>query len=477
MIDVETVRSPGWWLVRASNELNQRFPRINGLVKRLEGNGPLPQSGVGMEKEYRKFQRRARAAWEDRIVEACLERMKLEGIRTAQDSDSDGDEIANAALSQARFFVEIYHALWMMLGASVGYTITGRVITPSGRTRTVVTSEDPRNTITFHDPATDEVEVGVKIFTDYETKKHYAHLYGYDEDGRVRRWVASSEGISRRREGRPPRITNSWSWEREEGGVEGTVIDGIDLVPVTRFLNHKGVADYEPHIDVLDRITHGTLQRLLLVALQAFQQRTIIGAPDEDEDGNKIDYDGILPSGPNAVWRFPEGVSVEQFDANEITGVLAASKDDRKELCALTATPLPVLMPDATNQSAEGAAFSKEQLLFRTDKRCEVATEPVVATASLVLQYEGLHDRADMAGISLMWADTARRSLTEMADADSKAQNTLPLVERLTKIYGYSPQRAAEVALLKRQEMEEQARVAMFGPIPALPTPAPADAS
>jgi hypothetical protein len=65
---------------------------------------------------------------------------------------------------------------------------------------------------------------------------------------------------------------------------------GTDLVPVVRFKNRRGVGEYEPHLDLLDRIDNEVFRRIGISAYQAFRQRAAIGLPNEDEDGQEIDY-------------------------------------------------------------------------------------------------------------------------------------------------------------------------------------------
>ena len=445
MIDTDTPESPGWWLVRASNELTARAKRLKVLQSYLEGCEPLPHGAEGLEEAYRAFQRKSRTNWSLRIVEVAAERIRLNGIQTSVDADSDGDAVATQQAETARLFRELPKTVDDMLGLHVGYLMVGR----GERNDVVVTSESPWNTITFHDPRTDDTVVGVKIYSDPDRGVAFAHLAMVEAEGGIRAWVA------RRNIGRGAKLTPrfsgaAWQWDEDQGGAEGTQLE-VSTVPVVRCLNHRGVGDFERHLDLLDRITHQTLQRLVMIATQAYQQRVMIGAPAEDENGDPIDYDG-LRVGPGSLWDLPDGIQMWEGKQASLDGVLSASKDDRRELAAVTGTPLPVLLPDSTNQSAEGASFAKEGLIFRCEKRIEILNPEVARTYSLIAELSGDRSRADMRSIRPMWADPARRSLAEMADAATKAQQDLPLEERLVKIWGYDPDQAAKIAQAKRDE-------------------------
>lgn len=450
MIDTEEYESPGWWLARASTELTRRRRRLFDLQERIAGRGPLPHGAEGLEEAYRAFQKKARTNWAERIIEAAAERIRLHGFATAVDSDGDGDEEATRQARAAQMFREVPQSIDDMLGLSVGYLMVGR----DDRGRVSVTSESPFNTITFHDPLTDDVRVGAKIFADTDMGWARAYLIEQTAESGVWRWVAKRE-IRRSSQPTPKFSGASWDWDEEMGGAEGQRLE-VSSVPAFRLLNHRGVGDFELHTDLLDRITHQTLQRLVIVAMQAYRQRALQNAPQEDEDGIAIDY-SKLHAGPGTLWGLPEGTTVWESNQVSLDGVLGASKDDRRELAAVTGTPLPVLMPEGANQSAEGAAFSKESVIFRCEKRIELATPELARCYATVAELNGDRARAQVDRITPMFADPARRSLAEMADAATKAKDDLPLEERLIKIWGYSPDRAKQLAGAVRAERLELA--------------------
>lgn len=468
-IDVDIPESPGWWLMRGSRKLRELAPHYQELFDRLEGNGPLPHGAEGLEEAYRAFQRKARTNWCEKIVSSKHERMQLDGFRTAADDDLDGDQKAAELARSARLFPELNDALWNMLGVGVGYLMVGE--TTDGRI--VVTSEDPRQAITFHDPATTDTRAGVKLFRDVDEGIDYGYVTVLQEDGTVRRWVARKDAPRAPAPKRGISFTEAWDWDDDRGGAEGELL-ACSQVPLIRFLNRRGRGEFETHTDLLDRITHQVLQRLVIIAMQAYKQRAMIGAPSEDEEtGEPIDYDGLLVPGPGALWDLPDGVDIKEFSQADLTGVLSAARDDLRELIEVTATPLPAAIRDAANQSAEGAAFARESLVFAVSECNTAASEPAARALACIAEFAGDTARADHTRITPMWADPARRSLTEMADAASKAAGDLPLEERLVKIWGYTPERAKQLADAKRAEQMQQAAYLSAG-LPALAPPAAA---
>ena len=99
--------------------------------------------------------------------------------------------------------------------------------------------------------------------------------------------------------------------------------------------------------------------------------------------------------------------------------MLAAVKDDVKDLAAVTRTPVAVLVPDSANQSAEGAAFAREGLVFKAKDRIARMKPSVDALLARALRVEN----ADFEGrVKTLWAPPEHVSLAEKYDAAVKAQ-------------------------------------------------------
>jgi hypothetical protein len=179
--------------------------------------------------------------------------------------------------------VEAADLFTSMLAMSDGYVIVGL---DNDTGEPVITAEDPRQVVTIHDPVRQRiVRAGLKLFHDPEQGKDLAYLY---LPGRLR--VASRNVFSARpRYSNPVFAPGSFDWDEDlSADLESPV------VPVVRFRNRRGVGEFESHIDLLGRINHQILQRMVIATMQAFRQRAIKNAPAEDEHGNEIDYDKLL---------------------------------------------------------------------------------------------------------------------------------------------------------------------------------------
>jgi hypothetical protein len=242
----------------------------------------------------------------------------------------------------------------------------------------------------------------------------------------------------------------------------------LDEVPVTRIENQDGVGVFELHTDLLDRINHTILQRVVIATLQAFKQRGIElpedsdGLPDFDKDGNKIDYNDIFSADPGALWRMPPGAKIWESGEVNLQGVLGSVKDDVLHLAAVTQTPMFMFTPDAVNQSAAGTDHQTEGLVFGVEAWHRLIGRGLARSFSLAFKMSGDEQRADMGKIAIDWLPAARPSLAEMAAADAQAVS-LTWEQKQTIIWQRNPQ---EVAIADAQRHSDAMLAAAMNPAP-----------
>lgn len=466
-IDVEAKGSPGWWFRYLSNqmfrkpklemrapgivtpELQQmsRFDRLTILRERHEGNPPLPEGAESAREVFRAFQRKTRTNFHELIDEAPRERMNLTGFRTAAAGDEVGDDEARKLWNANQMPVEFGETLDYMLSMGDGYTMVGPP--PEGSAYASITAEDPRQCITAHDPIRQQMErAGLKLFHDEEegTDRAFVYLPKGAPDGnggrlpRARMW----EGV---RESRNGAITRSfsvspkaWDW----------VVDGgeplpMNRVPLTRFRNRRGMAEFEPHIDIIDRMNHTMLQRMVILTLQAFKQRAVKGVPTlypkgHAKAGQEIDYSDVFVTEPDALWILPMGAEMWESGALDITPITGSIADDAKYLMAVSRTPFYAINPDAANGSAEGASLQREGLVYKTENRITRASVGAVATISKAFEVQDDRVRMELGALEPIWAPVERFSLAEKYDAATKAKSAgVPELTIWSDILGFTP--------------------------------------
>ena len=473
MIDVETPRSPGWWLQVLTRQLHDRRtgrlwqrgktsnrgvrPGLELLRDYYDGEPPLPDCAAGWRDGMVQFLRLSRMNYTELIIGAVLDRMVPVGWRTGVDSDRDGDEVAKRVADVNAFELVLGDAVEFMLSQGDGYMIVGEP--RRGSDVPTVTAEDPQQVITAHDAATGATLAALKLYRDEWTGTDVAHVF---TPGRVH--VARTGGrlaLS----GSERFAATGWDWD--EAGVDGRLLpDGLrDRVAVARLRNRRGVAEHEPHLDVLDRINDGIFERVTIAKMQAFRQRALLDAPntygeDHEKAGQEIDYTDAFSSDPGSLWLMPPGSKIWESQAIDLGPVRLAIKDDVEAVAAVTRTPLHYVTPDAASGSAEGASTMREGHVFRVEDRRRRADAGLAEVMSMVFAAMGDGERSRVEAIKTIWAPVERYSMSERWQAAAAAKGAgLPQSSVFTDVAGYMP---ADLVRLERERGDDL----LFAPVP-----------
>jgi hypothetical protein len=461
----------GWWMLRLSRQLHEepRRKRLDLLEDWYKGDPPLPGVTRNAREALQEFHRHCRTNLAALIAEAVRERQRVRGVRTASDSDSTGDADAWALWRRMRMPLVSADALRLKARFGEAYILVSPP--PEDEPDTpVATAEDPRNVVAECDPMRPWIpRAGIKMFRDEVAGLDLAYLY---RPGRVD--VAAREA-SKRRAGSPLRFgSEGWEWAPE---LEPDVPAG--LMPLVPFHNLDGVGEFEPHLDLLRRINFMILQRLTIAVLQAFKQRALKGAPNKDDKGNLIDYDDVFTSDPGAIWLLPATAELWESGQVDLSGVISGAQEDIKQLSAASRTPLPMMMPDGANQSAEGAAAAREGLVFKVEDRNDRDEIGLSLAMSAAYRWLGDEERAKPGTLSVIWAPPQRSSLSERANA--LAQATTGGVPWRTRMIEYGEHDPADVDRMESERDDDllfaqrlaSVKTAAAGPTPS-PTPSPA---
>jgi hypothetical protein len=403
--------------------LARKQAHLNLLERYYDGDAPLPESAEGQSRAYRRFQRKSRLNLAQLSVAAVRERMVIGGFRTGAEDDDNGDREARRLwkANHLDYLSADLHSLFLRFGTA--YAIVGF---PEGSEYPVVTVEDPRQVIALTSPTEpSKVLVAVKVFSENGT--HYAYFYYSDQ---IEMFTKSSD----------QNIYDSENW-----ALEGTQFNPLGEVPVVKFTNADERGEYEPYIDIIDRVNHMILQRLVIATTQAFRQRVLKGDfPTHDSEGNEIDYNGIFESSAGSLWMIPEGADVEELSQADINGILQAVRADIQDFAAVTRTPMHYLTPEGANGSAEGAQLAREGLVFKTEDRINRATPGWSKVMSLIFRWLGDDVRSALLDLEPLWKPAERYSLSERGDANSKFQD-IPFRSRMELIGQFSPAEIAEM--------------------------------
>jgi len=218
------------------------------LERYYDGDAPLPESAEGQSRAYRRFQRKSRLNLAQLSVAAVRERMVIGGFRTGAEDDDNGDREARRLwkANHLDYLSADLHSYMLRFGT--GYALVGY---PEGSQYPVVTVEDPRQVYGRVSPTEpSNVLEAIKVFS--ENGSHFLYWYGVD----------TIEVFTK------PSDQNIFDPDGYQ--LVGETTNPLGEVPVVKFTNADERGEYEPYLDIIDRVNHMILQRLIIATTQAF---------------------------------------------------------------------------------------------------------------------------------------------------------------------------------------------------------------
>lgn len=451
--------TPDEWLPVLTKRLDDAVPQIRLLRDYANGRAPLPEMGDNVRASWIAFQKKARTDYGGLAVASLADRIRISGVQVGDDVESDASRAARRIMRDNRMATQVPQAIVDCLVTRRGYLVTGAG--PDGRA--VVSREAPEQFYAATDPVRPwKARAAVKVWRDIDTGRDYALVWVPGERQRYSRSsameTATGSTLIRRNQG---------DWQRDG---EPEVYDGDPPVTVL----DREVAVLEPHLDVIDRINLGKLNRLVVVAMQAFRQRALrtatgtAGLPDKDENGNPLNWEKEFAPAPGALWDLPEGIDIWESQTTDIIPLLEGEKADARDFAAVTRTPISVFIPDGANQSAEGAAQATAGQV--TQAETDIARiKPAIEVALVyALRVEGV-DLGDET-VEVAFVPPAHVSLSEKYAAAAQAKAAgLPVKTIMRTVLGMSPEQIAQADL---DLAEEQLSAATL--LAAAPAPTPA---
>lgn len=432
--------TPAWWLNRLAHRMwwPLHQDRLLLLDSWYRGEPPMPYIKQDMKDSLVALLGLSRSNFAALIVESLRERVIPVGLRSAGDGvdtdDTQGWDLWQDA-GMDIISADVHRAM-LTLGRS--YAIVGDVDPEIGVP--VITHESPLCAITEQDPAVPRRTLaGLKFMHNAILGWDLLYLY---LPGEI--WTAWREC---RVEGACIRsfAPEAWSWVGDADGtpiVQQMPASLHNAVPMVEYVNYGEVGEFELHVDLLGRINHTILQRMIIATMQAFRQRAIKGLPqvypqNHPRAGQEIDYSDIFVSDPGAFWQLPIDAEMWESAQVDLSPVLSSVKDDITHLAAVTRTPMHVLMPEGANQSAEGASLAREGQVFKAGDRIQRTS---VSHARVLTLANMWMDRPDpvVRPSQLLWQPPERYSLAERGAAAAQAKD-VPWRTKMEKIWGFTP--------------------------------------
>lgn len=477
-----------WWAVRLAKKLGDRLPRIHDLQGWMDGEPPIDVKPDQADNDgFGRILKIARLNLAELIVNAVLYRMQPLGFRTAADNDENGDDKARRLWKHNNMAVTADQIIEWMLTFADSYGSVGLRAPGDRSSGIIMRSEHASEMITEDDPLNPGYSLAaLKIYRDDLTNSDVAVLWRQGPFGayyRVLRRQSSSTVLPKDDAKRWSLRIQGWEWDAPEV-PDGVAIENArgDLVnptftkfpPIQLFRNRQGKGEFEKHLATLIRINHTILQRMIIIAFQAFRQRGVKGVPDKDpKTGEEIDYRDIFKADPGAVWILPATAEFWESGAADMGPVLNAVKDDIIHLAVSSSTPLFSVVPDAANGSAEGAALQREGLIFKTEACIKLADQSFCRMMGQAFEMEGDTQRADVFEIEGLWASPRRSSLQERASAGVQAK--VAGVPWRTNMEIFLEMTPAQIAAAEQQRLDDAFMNQLLGQTEATSIPGMTD--
>lgn len=426
--------TPAEWLPVLAKRMDDDMPRVRLLARYSNGDAPLPDGGRNVRSSWERFQRQARTNWGGLISEAVADRIIPNGIIVGGSADSE--EAKAAQLVWERNRMDSVFKRWLRYGLDFSesyFTVWAGDVTP------VITADSPETMKVATDPLQPwRVRAALKVWRDLDAEKDFAMVW---TNGARQKFYRDSYTQGTRHRRLLLRIDGGWEPVTDVATTSGPP-------PVVVYNNPGGKGEFEPHIDIINRINKGILDRLSIASMQAYRNRALksaagsSGLPDKDPDGNDIDWAKVFEPAPGALWELPPGVDIWESQTTDIRPLLEQTRDDIRQLSSASRTPLPMLMPDNAGQSAAGAIATESGYLTKCADRCTEAKTGSVAVLVEALKLMG-HDTSET--LEVTFEPVERVSLAEKMAAAAQAKAAgVPLKTIMRKYLAFSPDEIAQ---------------------------------
>lgn len=407
--------TPEEWLPILAKRVDENTSRVRLLGRYVSGDAPLPEMSKNTRASWKAFQRESRTNWGLLIRDAVTDRIVPNGITVGGSADSDIALQAHRIWRDNR--MDVVFRDWL----DFGVTYAQSYLTCWERDgQAVITADSPETMCVATDPLQPwRVRSAIRYWRDIDAEMDYSIVWSTGARQKFGRPCYVQTAVSKRL---VSRVSGDWQ-------AMGPVVETAGAPPVVVYDNPGGVGDFETHLDDINRINRGILWRMSTMSMQAYRQRALrkksseqggAAMPKTDENGNEIDYATIFEPAPGALWDLPPDVDIWESQTTDITPMLSASRDDIRQLSAATKTPLPMLMPDSANQSAEGAQNTEKGHIFRCERRLAIAKVGIEAALVKALQTEGT-DVQDTVDVSFESVERVTLSEKYSAAAQAKA--------------------------------------------------------
>lgn len=423
--------SPEWWLVRLNAQLEARRARVERYEAYYEGRHPLAFATSRFNKTFGGLFEAPDAIsdnWCEVVVDAAVERMRVEAFRFGGDeNDDDAWEIWQANGLDAGSIMA--HTTAIACGEAYAMVAPG----PTERRGILRRSKPGMPIITIEHPA----EVIVECVPGQPLARRAALKKWRDLDGQVYANVYLPAGVYKfQAVVEQPQVVlptsvdvdqvlelgRSWRPHPTEARVDNPsgVVPIIPLINKPQLRGLRGRSDLVPVIPLQNVVNKILADGIVASEFAAFPQRWATGIETHDEDDNPIDLSQFL-SDVARVWvESNEDAKFGAFQAADLKNYVTLIEMAVQHIAAHTRTPPHYMAGEIVNASADALKAAETGLVARVGRKTVDMGESWEEVERVAFKTKGDEAKAREQRAETVWGDTESRSDAERVDAAIK---------------------------------------------------------
>lgn len=428
--------SPGAWLALLERRLDERRPRIDLYTDYFEGRHRLRYATAKFQQAFGGMFREFADNWCPVIVNAPVERLRVQGFRFGGSSDADKEA----------------WDLWQFNGMDAESTMVHREAVTCEEAYWLV--EPPRNgskfpRITAEHPS----QVIVAVDPGDRRVRRAALKKWVDDDGHAYATLYLPEAVYKFRSKDKARPGGRMNWvQLDTGGA-----NPLGVVPMVPVVNSPsmlggGTSDLANAIALSDAINKTLLDMLVASEYGAFKARVLIGveAPKDPTTGLPLKNTEIAAAMTKFISIGDKDAKIAEFSATDLNNYVVALEPLVNHLAAQTRTPPHYLLGAMVNVSGDALKAAETGLASRTREKMTSFGEGHEEAMRLAFLSMDKNDaRATATSAETIWADPEVRSQAELVDAVVKLRGLNIPDEILWEMAQFSPTQIARIKELQ----------------------------
>lgn len=475
-MDELTAGSPSWWLHRLAGQLLMDQPRMILMDRYYRGDHPIPFVPRVLKREFRRMLARSRSNFMEVVIDARVERLKLQGFRApgAEEADAAQWERWMASEMHTDINLAITNALVMGRGPMSVWRF-------NGDTEATIQVEDPRTTLIAYDQRNRHRPVAaLRLWIDEWTARTRADVHlpdgcyqfsaGRPQVLRSRSWpamwspgyeidqpdVAFTEMVMRE----DPIAFDQWHRQWTPLDFIPNPHGVIPFVEITNKPTGLKVADGTSDLANVylsqDRINEGLFNRSLAAWTTAYRQKwaTGIEIPVDETTGEEIEP---FQAAIDRLWVAEgENAKFGDFAETRLDGFISSIEQDVQHVIVQTRTPRHYLETSGQEPSGDSIKSAETGLVAVV-----YGKQPGIARSAVrAKQLQDQFSDRPIEPLGVVWGDAETRTLAEQTDAIIKQFGAKLIPRRVAQErLGYSPDEIQRMeADFAQEELVDAAR-------------------